>query len=138
MIFWLLLIITAIIVLTLLWWYSNPPIQSTSITSHTGSDKSSNLSSDSSDSPVYPTIHARCQSSSSCGGDLVCDLNCHRCKKKLGGDCSNDLDCESDLHCHNWKCISDPPSSLIDVSSPKKHSSKGVKWNDDLNQTFYI
>lgn len=131
MILWFILIIIAIIVLALLWWFNVSSLQPSS-------PSSPNLATDSSISP--PTVHARCNSSSSCGGDLVCDSHCHRCKKKLNGDCATDVDCESGLHCHNWKCVPNPPHILIDPSSsqPKKRTLKTVTWNDDLNETFYI
>lgn len=68
------------------------------------------------DSEHVPTLHSKCDINQHCGGDLICNKNCKRCKKQLGGDCSMDIDCDEGLKCHDWKC----------VSKIKKH----VKWND--------
>lgn len=125
MILWVVLIIVAIIVLFLLWWISG---------------NTQNLESNS-EFGSYPTIHARCKSSSMCGGDLVCDLNCHRCRKKLGGDCANDNDCESGLHCHNWRCVDDdvpPIDNPIDTTKVDTKEVKAVKWDETRNKTYYI
>jgi hypothetical protein len=121
MILWVILILVAIVAIFLLWWFSNftPEV-------------------DDIESEFHPTIHARCQSNSTCGGDLICDLNCHRCRKQSGGDCANDVDCEFGLQCHDWKCspvdepkISDAPSKSSnkgDKERPKRN--KSVRWAD--------
>lgn len=62
-----------------------------------------------------PTLHSKCDNNTSCGGDLICNKNCKRCKKKLGGDCSMDIDCDDGLKCYEWKCVS-------------KKDKKNVKW----------
>jgi hypothetical protein len=131
MILWIILIVFAIIILLILWWYNNFIIYSFSYTSN--QSNTSNISDISNktigftgsydhDSIAIPTIHSRCNQNSPCGGDLVCDLNCKRCKKKINGDCSADIDCESGLRCHNWKCSSnsipiDPLISSLNISS---------------------
>jgi hypothetical protein len=139
MILWIALIIISIIILLILWWhnfYSNRE---------------------------PPTIHARCNENTSCGGDLTCDINCRRCKKRQGGDCAGDVDCETGLVCHQWKCM--PPQDLqshhvpetnphekqptftqstnydiertyIPETRQKKHHR--VHWNESKNQIFYI
>lgn len=121
MIVWVILIIFAIIVLFILWWFSGSEVE---------------------ESSHYPTVHARCRSDSACGGDLVCDLHCNRCRKKIGGDCSGDNDCESGLRCHNWKCS--PDDSNYTAETPKdsmksnKGPVKGVRWNDTKNEIHYF
>lgn len=120
MIFWLILIILAIIVLAILWWYSGAP--------GTKDD--------------YPTMHARCKDGTKCGGDLICDNNCHRCKKRKGGACAGDVDCESGLICNNWICTSSEDVTIINDKNSKSNSSieikdkKGVRWDESRNQIF--
>lgn len=89
---------------------------------------------------TLPTIHSKCKDTSSCGGDLICDTICHRCKKRIGGNCSSDIDCESGLLCKNWICVSSNNNISNDIAlSPKsKHSSKRVHWNDNQNQIHYF
>ena len=137
---WIIIIAIISIVCILLWW------QSYDIPEFTN----------------YPTIHTACKNTSSCGGDLVCDVICNKCKKGIGGDCAENIDCEYGLICNNWKCtlqpqqpqsnvkniqveerisvpelniknIGDIPGGKTLVEQPKK-----VQWNDNLNQTFYI
>ena len=122
---WLIPVLIAIIVLCILWWYGN----SITPTDH--------------DDDIHPTIHAKCNIDS-CGGDLVCDLNCNRCKKSLNGDCSTDTDCESGLFCHEWKCsftVNEnnkyPNTKSIDNNNSIE-KKKVVKWNDDKNETYFI
>ena len=98
---------------------------------------------------IYPTIHSPCHDNSlcdgvfcvrNCGGDLICDPVCHRCKKKLGGVCSSTVDCETGLICSNWICVSDDgvEDDLSDpsfsISSPNQ---KHVRWTDH-NEIFPI
>lgn len=118
MILWIILILIAITILFLLWWYADftdPPAEINSI-----------------ETEFHPTIHARCQSSLTCGGDMICDLNCHRCRKQLGGDCANDVDCEFGLRCRNWKCGQDDPESskTIEPAKVTKTPGKTVRWAD--------
>lgn len=92
----------------------------------------------------YPTIHARCQKDNlcdgatcvtHCGGDLTCDNISHRCKKMLGGTCSSNVDCETGLLCHSWKCVSDTnsPDNYIEPeilsNAPISHK-KHVRWTE--------
>jgi len=89
-----------------------------------------------------PTIHNRCDIDKPCGGDLVCDLKCKRCRKSLNGDCSSDIDCDSGLRCFNWKCspiqkINSSNNESSDLIKQKK-SNKFVRWNDENNQTHYF
>jgi len=89
----------------------------------------------------YPTIHARCQKDKSCdgatcvtqcGGDLTCDKIFHRCKKKLGGSCSSNIDCETGLVCHTWKCVSD-------TNSPDNESDPKILSNEPVSDlTFHV
>ena len=65
-----------------------------------------------------PTLHSKCDKNEPCGGDLICNKNCKRCKQKLGGNCSMDIDCDEGLKCYDWKCV----SKLV----------KNVKWKDDI------
>jgi len=99
MLVWILLILLAIIVIIILCFY--------------------NYNID----PNIPTIHAQCHENNSCGGDLTCDTICHRCKKKIGGNCAGDVDCETGLRCINWKC------SLSDKVKPEE---KHVKWDSEI------
>lgn len=92
---------------------------------------------------VYPTIHARCKMNSACGGDLVCDLNCHRCKKQAYGDCASDVDCESGLHCVNWQCVDSVPDMPVSETSDIQDGNptddaKSVRWREDITETFLI
>jgi len=136
----IILIVIAIFVLIFLaWWY------------HDSSDdqmpeKSSfQISEDQDEINNYPTIHARCRKDpkcdgttcvSDCGGDLTCDKICHRCKKKIHGSCSSDVDCETGLICHNWKCV--PQKSTDNISIENLHDEvpnsftdkKHIYWND--------
>jgi hypothetical protein len=93
-----------------------------------------------------PTMHSRCQINT-CGGDLVCDLNCNRCKKNLAGDCSTDIDCNSGLYCHNWQCapIIPPPLNIIprepssvNITATTAPEKKSVKWDDTKNEIFFL
>ena len=121
MILWVFIVLIVLAILFLSWWFT----AGTSIAD-------SNLTFQN-----YPTIHARCQSHDMCGGDLTCDANCHRCRKKLGGDCANSNDCESGLHCQDWKCTNIPnlknANNISDIKEPKV-----VKWNEEKNETYYI
>lgn len=107
----IILLILSILVLIFLWFYNR----------------------ESHDDPNYPTIHSTCGENTTCGGDLVCDISSRRCKKKEGGDCAENIDCDYNLHCFNWKCVSNPTTvDYIDdtVSSEKKHEQlKNVHWN---------
>lgn len=144
MLLWVIFIIIAIVVLFLLFCNNYTDSSSTSNTNNTSSDR---IDPNSDDAINYPTMHARCRSNSSCGGDLICDLNCRRCRKKLGGDCSSDIDCESGLHCYDWKCIPNPNfHPVINTSNlPPDNSdlnqnldTKEVHWDDNQNITYYI
>ena len=144
----IIILMVAITILVVLWWYCTPANSKPNDESNIGSDNV--IETD----PINPTIHSRCGTNTSCGGDLTCDLHCRRCKKKSGGDCATDIDCEFGLHCHNWKCTSTIPTT--DNSQPTKDNSqptsttstkdnsqqtpeqRGVKWNDDKNETYYI
>ena len=124
MLVWILVIVIAIIVIVVLWWY------------HDGAQPQTTAIEE------PPTMHARCRSNSACGGDLVCDVQCHRCKQKVGGNCAVDVDCESGLRCHDWKCI---PFNVDSTGDATKHSSNTQKpanpevhWDDAKNETFYI
>lgn len=126
MIFWLILIIIAILVILLFWCYN--------IYSHPS---------------IYPTMHARCHKDTPCGGDLICDDSCYRCKKGVDGDCAGDVDCQTGLHCHQWKCKPNLPDNKISDLSSKEppvlpiqptiipKPKKRVRWNDK-NQIFNI
>jgi hypothetical protein len=135
----IILIIIAIFVLIFLaWWYREPSIDDI------------NKTEDETNSNNYPTMHARCRKDprcdgtvcvSDCGGDLICDTTCHRCKKKIGGNCSSTVDCETGLICDNWKCT--PNSSSFD-ETPHQYSmtyinndKKQVHWNEQ-NEIFQI
>ena|SRR5438132_13196325 len=58
-----------------------------------------------------PTLHAICSTNNYCGDDMTCDVSSKRkkegrCKKKVGGSCSSDVDCEQGLMCSKkWKCV---------------------------------
>ncbi|CAH6420589.1 Hypothetical protein HVR_LOCUS1230 [uncultured virus] len=123
-------VLIAVIVLVLLWMFNR---------------KDQNLSNtNSSITDEFATIHAHCHKDTSCGGDLTCDVTCHRCKKQVGGDCSGDVDCQTGLHCHNWKCtdpshnLDFPKNSPIDNDNKDKlqshtnssNSKRKVHWKD--------
>lgn len=122
MILWIIVVLCAILILFLGWWFSSKE-------------------GDESEEPSYPTVHARCRSDSTCGGDLICDLNCNRCRKKIGGNCSADMDCESGLRCREWKCTrtKEPDNPKLEEHS-KSHiyDSKGVHWDETKNETYYF
>lgn len=67
----------------------------------------------------YPTIHSECSNRSTCGGDLVCDSSCNKCRKPLGSTCAADVDCEKGLMCKNWVC------------SKNNKSDKSVKFKHE-------
>jgi len=141
MILWIILIVIAILVLFILWWISGNETMLIEIDN-------------------YPTVHARCRSDSTCGGDLTCDLHCNRCRKKIGGDCSADNDCESGLICRNWKCSTESNSAESNSAEPnsnksntlepntnksnnhivpsKQSTNKGVHWDETKNSTHYF
>lgn len=129
--FWIIIIIIAILTLLFLsYWYSYHLFNSTKDTLSLNSD-------------IYPTIHARCKQDPKCdgttcvrdcGGDLICDEICHRCKKKLDGSCSSSVDCKTGLICHNWICVH--PDSLdvhtdTEIIHSKPTISKQVHWNNN-------
>lgn len=90
-----------------------------------------------------PTIHSRCDGK--CGGDLICDKTCSRCKKEIGGDCSSNVDCRTGLVCHQWKCLPYHPSFSISQSQESSNTEsrnvseqdKHIRWNES-NETFVI
>lgn len=143
MIVWILFSIIIICFLVLFWYFSPQEIAETP----TSLEFVKIVDSDTETLPVvhnithHPTIHSMCNQNSLCGGDLVCDINCHRCKKKVGGSCSSDIDCESHLICHNWICTSTQESDSYVVEpnhiTPNK-STKNVQWNDSMNKTYII
>lgn len=104
---------------------------------------SSYYNNNSSEDINYPTIHSSCSNNNSCGGDLICDIKCNRCKKKIGGNCSGDVDCETGLICHNWICTDKKPfhDNISSEAFDQLHSSnikkKNVHWNDS-NDIFLI
>lgn len=117
MILWIILVIVAIIVLILLWWFNTEDI------TH------------------YPTVHARCRSNTTCGGDLICDLNCNRCRKQVNGDCSADNDCQSGLICYNWKCVPEIPlldNTIEDTEQIKHKTDKSVRWNEHNEIRYFV
>ena len=131
MILWIIVVLCSILILFLGWWFSSKDV-------------------DESEETNYPTVHARCRSDSTCGGDLICDMNCNRCRKKIGGNCSADMDCESGLRCREWKCTrvkelkelkelkeSDEPK-LEEHGKPHINDSKGVHWDETKNETYYF
>lgn len=111
--------------------YSSPPITTVS---------SDEYSSD--DEPNIPTIHSSCNISDDCGGSLVCDNSCNKCKNNNGNKCASDVDCLSGHFCQNWVCT--PFSQSSTGGAPKinpksrKSTDKSVKWNDSANQIIYF
>lgn len=83
-----------------------------------------------SDDSHQPTIHATCKDGVPCGGDLVCDINCKRCKKQIGGNCAHDVDCETGLRCYHWKCINSQNTNSQDINSQNINSQDIVSDND--------
>lgn len=135
----IIIVFIVFIVFTILWWYCTLPshLASSSV------DDKLNTHEDVVIDPSIPTMHSRCRTDVPCGGDLICDLNCRRCKKRVGGDCATDTDCESGLHCYDWKCTMDnlPEVSLLEASSlihDKEITDKEVKWDDAKNEIRYI
>jgi len=139
----MLFFIIFILILFLLFFYLYHSSYSPSLLSSDSITPIPLLSSDSinNDSDFHPTIHSKCNRSSSCGGNLICDSSSHRCKQQLNGPCSSSIDCHSDLICHNWSCVSPSniQSSNISVGSHVSVSeTKRVHWNDNMNQIYYI
>lgn len=121
MILWVILILIGLIVVVYIWWTSPIPLAP--------------QTNDSQEDLPIPTMHSFCDPNRSCGGDLVCDSQCHRCKMKAGGDCAGDGDCDRNFRCHDWKCIlidntfdspivSDPPMEQPPTSDHRKH----IQW----------
>lgn len=153
MLFWIILIIIIVVlILFFLWWFNfisfKDFIESNSIKPTL--NKLNSQESGIVDPINYPTIHAYCQSDSACGGDLICDINCKRCKKKFGGNCSSNVDCEFGLDCYNWKCvptineqkqsenltsmeINQSEENNLSKSSNEKHK---IMHRDDTNNNF--
>jgi len=69
-----------------------------------------------------PVMYSHCNLNSQCGGDLVCDIKCQRCKQSLGGNCSTNNDCQQSLICSEWVC-----------SYPKNYLSDNIKNNQSDN-----
>ena len=118
MILWLILLL--LLLLLFIWWYSSEI-------------KDSDISID------IPTIHAKCQKEGNCGDNLICDIECRRCKQKIGGACSSDVDCQSGLICSDWKC-SDFKETIEKKNTdilPTNDTKKEVRWKD-VNEIFYI
>jgi len=141
MIFWILLIIIAIILLfysLIIVWF-NDPIQNWSdhpVDNSSDIISTDNINNQDDNKLPIPTIHAICHTDVPCGSDLTCDTICHRCKKKLGGDCAMNVDCESNLRCHNWKCVSQKSSedNQLDFIDPDERLNvneikKNVRWD---------
>jgi hypothetical protein len=89
--------ILVFIIFIMSWYYNTPNDITKEENTHLSDTKSL-------ESSIIPTMHARCHADHPCGGDLTCDMKCFRCRKKDGGECATDTDCESGLICHNWKC----------------------------------
>jgi hypothetical protein len=88
------------------------------------------------DETFAPIMHARCKNTP-CGGDLICDDVCYRCKQKVGGKCATNIDCQSSLLCHNWICT-DPTNIMEPIDDTQNditinHSDKHVHWEDVYN-----
>lgn len=81
-----------------------------------------------------PTMHAKCYTNHGCGGDLTCDVVCSRCKKKIGGNCASDVDCETGLVCRSWKCSDNLDNLTDNTIMSVKHSNKHIQWanNDEI------
>lgn len=71
-------------------------------------------------------IHSHCNKNNFCSGDLSCDPICKTCKKQLDGDCSSDVDCQTNLYCNNWKCSYIAPSDSL--PSPLASTERKVHW----------
>lgn len=133
MIIWVILII---LVLLFLWWYTGRIVTD---------DNFVNI----------PAIHTRCHNQNICGDQFVCDTTNNRCKQRLGGPCSMDIDCQSELLCSNWICSDSKPNimddkainkplntsnpDIIDDKSINKplNTSKHIKWNSS-NDILYF
>ena len=66
--------------------------------------------------PIIPTIHSHC--TTTCGGHLICDPLCHRCRATLNTPCSSTIDCQSGLHCINYRCIQEPSIQTPSIQTP--------------------
>lgn len=119
-------ILVVIIVFSLLLWYyiEYSPINA---------DEFEHEEQELEESEPIPTMHARCQNATSCGGDLICDVHCHRCKKQIGGDCSSDIDCESNLRCQDWRCVNNLQEILLDSSNYESNYESNHKSNHESN-----
>jgi hypothetical protein len=126
---WIILICLAVIVIFISWWLQI--------------DNSSVLNSDNSSEDFQPTMHARCREDVPCGGDLICDIKCKRCKQKINGDCAEDVDCETGLRCYHWKCVPADKNIINDNNDEDYHIELSkdlthkVSWKP-TNDIFYI
>lgn len=77
-----------------------------------------------------PILHSYC-TENTCGGELVCDMVSHRCRKPEGSQCAGDVDCVSGLQCRNWRCVT---ADVLNTSTEsegedvRKPSAKKVHW----------
>lgn len=83
---------------------------------------------------VIPTLHAKCDEVG-CGGNLVCDSTCDRCRQKLNSPCANDIDCIDGLRCIDWICSNnsvDKVDNLDELSNLNQLPTKPpvIKWAD--------
>ena len=84
-----------------------------------------------------PTIHAVCQTDKNCGSNLSCDTQFNRCKQKIEGPCSSDIDCESGLFCSNWKCSNFITDDNDITTTNTMNAKKEVRWNE-VNEIFFV
>lgn len=136
MILWIILICIAILVLVgVRWWQLVIPVNGANLESEVDMKVGAEIEAE-------PIMHARCRENTPCGGDLICDLKCKRCKQPVHGDCAVDTDCETGLHCLNWKCIPtsdnhDLKEWVHDDSEPSTSDTHHVSWKA-TNEIFYI
>jgi hypothetical protein len=147
---WIIIIITIVVVITIYWYHNgnydttasyqeklqlldiSKSIPSEQNAKYEYSNITENFDEDDSDESVHhPTIHAKCPFDALCGGDLVCDTKCLRCKKKIGGNCAVDNDCIFGLICHDWKC--EPP---INTKESEIHEEKIDSVNESTSDSM--
>ena len=137
MILWAILICIALIVIGIHYWWTGSFLVPEGETSIFSGLKSEDLEKDF--EIEIPTLHAQCHPNKSCGGDMTCDITCHRCKQSVDGDCASDVDCEAGLQCREWKCVSIPleftsirrsESPDIPVLFESGESSRRISWQE--------
>jgi hypothetical protein len=131
----ILLIIIILLIFFILWIYtsylpSKPINSSNSINPSNFINPSNSINLSDQEDPIVPTMHGPC--TTNCGTEtLICDPLCHRCRATLNAPCSSNIDCQSGLHCVQYKCVKEPEvgmSNLL-IENRQSSTSKKVHWD---------